>query len=120
LSQFYSAQETEPHEFRHHLDNALRTIFEDYDRPEDRSSTAERVPAATAIRDAERQIMAEVYRWTGHFPERTQKLLRQMRRRADTLKQVFPADRREQVVIALSALATALAMNHVLRGEYLP
>jgi hypothetical protein len=120
LTQFYSAHESEPHEFRHHLDNALRTIFEDYGRPEDRSSTAERVPASTAIRDAERQIMAEVYRWTGHFPERTQRLLRQMRRRADTLKQVFPSDRREQVVVALTALTTALAMNHVHRGEYLP
>lgn len=120
LEQFYATQDAEPQEFRHHLDAALRTIFEDYGRPEDRSSTAERLPASTIVREAERQVMAEVYRWTGHFPERTQKLLRQMRRRADALKQVYPADRREQVIIALTALATALAVNRVQRGEYLP
>jgi hypothetical protein len=120
LSEFYATHEAEPKEFRHHLDTALRTIFEDDERPEDRSSTAERVPAASVLKDAERQIMAEVYRWTGHGPERTQRLLRQMRRRCDALKQVYPADRREQVVVALTALATALAMNHVNRGEYLP
>jgi hypothetical protein len=120
LAQFYAAQDAEPQEFRHHLDAALRTIFEDYGRPEDRSTTAERLPASSIVREAESQVMAEVYRWTGHFPERTQRLLRQMRRRADALKQVYPADRREQVVIALTALATALAMNRVQRGEYLP
>jgi hypothetical protein len=120
LEQFYAAQDAEPQEFRHHLDAALRTIFEDYGRPEDRSSTAERLPASSIVREAERLVMAEVYRWTGHFPERTQKLLRQMRRRADALKQVYPADRREQVIIALTALSTALAVNRVQRGEYLP
>jgi hypothetical protein len=120
LTQFYETQDTEPQEFRHHLDAALRTIFEDYGRHEDRSSTAERLPASSIVREAEQQIMAEVYRWTGHFPERTQKLLRQMRRRSDALKQVYPADRREQVIIALTALATALAVNRVQRGEYLP
>jgi hypothetical protein len=64
--------------------------------------------------------MAEVYRWTGHLPERTQRLHRQMRRRADALKQVYPADRREQVIIAITALTTALAINRVQRGQYLP
>ena len=120
LAQFYAAQDNEPEEFRHHLDAALRTIFEDYGRPEDRSTIAERLPASSIIRELESQVMAEVYRWTGHFPERTQRLLRQMRRRADALKQVYPADRREQVAIALTALATALAMNRVQRGEYMP
>jgi hypothetical protein len=119
LAQFYATQVAEPEEFRHHLDAALRTIFEDYGRPEDHSTTAERLPASSIIREAEPQVMAEVYRWTGHFPERTQRLLRQMRRRADALKQVYPADRREQVTIALTALATALAINRVQRGEYL-
>ncbi|MEX2139242.1 MAG: putative zinc-binding metallopeptidase [Pirellulales bacterium] len=120
LAEFYTEQNTEPEEFRHHLDAALRTIFEDYGRPEDRSTAAERVPASSILRETESQVMAEVYRWTGHFPERTQRLLRQMRRRADALKQVYPADRREQVAIALTALATALAMTRMQRGEYLP
>jgi hypothetical protein len=120
LAQFYAAQDEEPEEFRHHLDAALRTIFEDYGRPEDRSTTAERLPASSIIRETESQVIAEVYRWTSHFPERTQRLMRQMRRRADALKQVYPADRRESVAIALTALATALAMNHVQRGEYSP
>jgi hypothetical protein len=117
LEEFYSKQQSEKTEFRQQLDSALRTIFEDSGRPEDHSTTAERLPASTLVREAERQIMAEVYRWTGYFPERTQRLLRQMGRRADVLKQVYPADRRQEIVIAVTALATALAMNQVLRGE---
>jgi hypothetical protein len=64
--------------------------------------------------------MANVYRWTGHFPERTRSLLRYLAARAEQLQQVYPADREPAALIALATLMTALAMNHVLRGSYFP
>ena len=36
--------------------------------------------------------MADVFRWTGHFPERTRSLLRHLAERADALQQVYPRD----------------------------
>ena len=62
--------------------------------------------------------MANVYRWTGHFPERTRDLLRHLAKRADELKQGYPEDRETDAVLALTTLVTALAMNHVHRGSY--
>ena len=39
--------------------------------------------------------MANVYRWTGHFPERTRVLLRHLAERAAQLQQVYPTDPRD-------------------------
>ncbi len=99
------------------LDGALRTIFEGLGEPED-AKQAPRLPAADLIREWERDVMADVYRWTGHFPERTRALLRHLAARARELRQVYPADREQKALIALSALVTALAMNHVHHGSY--
>lgn len=100
------------------LDGALRTIFEDYQQP-DAGSTAPRQPAGRLIRRLERDLMANVFRWTGHFPERTQVLLRHLAARAEFLGQVYPADREQEAVVAFTVLAASLAMNHVYRGSYL-
>jgi len=99
------------------LDGALRTIFENLDQPGDGTL---RLPADDLIRKCERDLMADVYRWTGHFPERTRLLLRHLAKRARELHQGYPADREPQTMLALATLATALAMNHVYRGSYLP
>ena len=99
------------------LDGALQAIFES-EAEDDRQSG--RLPAADLIRKWERDLMAEVYRWTGHFPERTRVLLRHLASRARELAQFYPADREPQVLLALTALVTALAMNHVRGGSYLP
>jgi hypothetical protein len=101
------------------LDGALQAIFEDPGEPEG-ASRAERRSAADLIRKWERELLANVFRWTGHFPERTRVLLRRLADRARELKQVYPADREAQVVLALTTLVTALAMNHVHRGTYVP
>lgn len=102
------------------LDGALQTIFEEYGTPEDTSTAAPRLPAAALIRRLEPELVANVYRWTGHFPERTRPLLRHLAERAEQLRQVYPADREARVVVALTTLVTALAMNHVHRGTYMP
>jgi len=101
------------------LDGALQTIFERLGEPEDATTQAARAPAAELIRKWERALMADIYRWTGHFPERTRLLLRHLAERAAALRQVYPADREQQALLGLATLVTALAMNHVHRGSYL-
>ena len=102
------------------LDGALQSIFEGLGEAEDATTRAERLPAADLIRKWERDLMADVYRWTGHFPERTRILLRHLEDRARDLLLVYPADREPQALLALATLVTALAMNHVHGGTYLP
>jgi hypothetical protein len=64
--------------------------------------------------------MVTVYRWTGHFPERTRILLRHLAERAGKRGQEYPADRELEAATALATFVTALAMNHVQGGSYLP
>jgi hypothetical protein len=102
------------------LDGALLAIFEDWGTPEETTPKAPRKPAADLIRRLERELLANVYRWTGHFPERTRVLVRRLAERAKQLNQVYPADREAEAIVSLTTLVTALAMNHVHRGTYLP
>jgi hypothetical protein len=97
------------------LDAALRTIFDDAREP-----PAETRPASALIARIERDLIANVYRWTGHFPEQTRPLLRHLARRADELGLGYAPERDTAVVLALTTLVTALAMTHVLRGTYFP
>ncbi len=102
------------------LDGALKAIFEDLGDREDKSSTAARKPASALILRLEPQLLANVYRWTGHFPERIRPLMRHLAQRAEQLQQVYPEDRETQAIVALTTLVTTLAMNYVHRGTYLP
>jgi len=102
------------------IEGALTSIFEDMGLPEDSSPTTPRKPASGLIRRMERNLVANVFRWTGHFPERTRPLVRYLAKRADELNQVYPADKESEVAVAITTLVTALAMNHVHRGTYMP
>jgi hypothetical protein len=113
------AAAVEEDQFPPGLDGALQAIFEDVGDYEDVSSTAPRLLAGELIRRLEPDLVANIYRWTGHFPERARLLVRYLAARADRLRQVYPADREAQAVIALTTLVTMLAMNHVVRGSYL-
>ena len=64
--------------------------------------------------------MADVFRWTGHFPEKTRSLVRDLAKRAEALKQVYPRDAEDEAVVAVTTLVTSLAMNFVHRGAYFP
>ncbi|HXT51565.1 MAG TPA: hypothetical protein VN811_11015 [Thermoanaerobaculia bacterium] len=97
------------------LDGALRTLFEDSD-----DGAADPRPATAMIEGLARALPADVYRWTGHFPEHTRALLAQMRRRAEELQLVYPSAREQRVERAAVVLVTALAMSHVQTGSYLP
>ena len=120
LQQYYKNYASTPDEPAPGLDGALRAIFEDLSTYEDRAAVAESKPAAALIRRLERQLMADVFQWTGHFPERTRTLLRHLARRADVLQQVYPRDKETQASVALTIFVTSLAMNFVHRGEYFP
>jgi hypothetical protein len=120
LDQYYRSAEAAGGEFPPGLDGALRSIFEDWGRPEDPPTDAPRRPASELIRRLGRDLPADVYRWTGHFPERTRLLLRHLAERADALGQVYPEDREAPAAMALTTMVTALAMNHVHRGSYMP
>jgi hypothetical protein len=120
LEQFYHGRAAATEEFPRGLDGALRAIFEDDDEPADGTTSAAGKPAATLIRRLERDLMAHVYLWTGHFPERTRPLLRHLASRAEALHLVYPQVREAPVVIGLTSLVTALAMNYIHHDSYLP
>jgi hypothetical protein len=130
LQQFYDDEcdseedeEDEPEEapgddgpvFAPALDAPLHGIFEDFGDREDLSSTAPRLPAGALIRRVEHDLVANVYRWTGCFPERVRPLVRQLAERADRLHQVYPADHETAAIAAVTSLVTALAMDRVVR-----
>jgi hypothetical protein len=120
VDQYYKGLSPDRAELPPGLDGALRTIFEDLAREEETSSEKPRQSASVLIRRLEHEIMTGVYRWTGHFPERTFRLLEHLALRADHLQLVYSPDRELEASVALTTLITALAMNYVHRGTYLP
>jgi hypothetical protein len=102
------------------LEGDLRAIFDDLATEVEGEATKETVPASTLIRRLERPLMADVFRWTGHFPERTRSLMRHLAKRADELGQVYPRETEMEAIIGVTILVTSLAMNYVHRGSYFP
>jgi hypothetical protein len=102
------------------LDGALQAIFQDFNEPGPSSTGASRRPASDLLLQLERELSANVYRWSGHFPESTRRLIQHLAERARQLKQVYPTDQEPAVIIAVTTLVTTLAMNHVIRGSYIP
>jgi hypothetical protein len=102
------------------LDGTLRAVFEDLDHPEDAHDESPRLPASALLLRLEKELVAGVFRWTGHFPERTRPLIRHLAARADALQQVYPASREDAMIAAVSTMLTALAMNWIRHGSYLP
>jgi hypothetical protein len=102
------------------LDGALLAIFEDLGGDEGMSLDEPLRPAGALIERLEPELLANVFRWTGHFPERTRVLLRYLAERADRLQQGYAPTRERSAIVALTTLVTGLAMNFVQRGSYLP
>ena len=97
------------------LDGAIRAIFEDLGPPGETLA-----PAGALIRRLEPDLLTNVFRWTGHLPERTRVLIRYLADRADQLRQGYVPGREAAATVAVTTLVTGLAMNHVQRGSYLP
>jgi hypothetical protein len=120
LDHYYGKESVGPGDLPPGLDGALRAIFEDLGGSEGLSLDDPLEPASDLILRLEAELMGNVFRWTGHFPERTRVLLRYLAERASQLGQGYPANREHSAIIALTTLVTGLAMNHVQRGSYLP
>jgi hypothetical protein len=118
LEQYYQSYTVDAESGAAGLDGDLRAIFDDLNEAED--GTQETRPAAELIRRHERQLMASVFRWTGHFPEKTRSLVRGLAKRAEALKQVYPRAAEDEAMVAVTTLVTSLAMNFVHRGAYFP
>jgi hypothetical protein len=102
------------------LDGAIRAIFEDLGGVGKASPEEPLAPAGALIRRLEPDLLTNVFRWTGHFPERTRVLLRYLAERAEHLRQGYVPGREAAATVAVTTLVTGLAMNHVQRGSYLP
>jgi hypothetical protein len=113
LDQYYEAMVEESLHAPADLDSALRAIFDDAQAAPAQAAETQRA-AADLIRRLERHLLADVYRWTGHFPERTRLLLRHMAGRAAALDLVYAAADEPAKTVAITALTTALAMHEVL------
>jgi hypothetical protein len=120
LDQYYGRANDSSGELPPGLDGALRAIFEDLGSADGGTRNEPLRPADALIRRLEPELMANVFRWTGHFPERTRVLLRYLAERARQLGQGYPLNREDSAIMALTTLVTGLAMNHVQRGSYLP
>ena len=96
------------------IEGALMALFGDL------AGEGEGVPAADLILRLEKDLCANVFRWTGHFPERTRPLLRFMADQARELDLCYAAAEEPKAVVAVTTLVAALAMNFVHRGGYMP
>jgi hypothetical protein len=119
LREYYGADEVDADATPAGLDGDLRAIFSDF-RDTDGNEGPELTPAAELIRRLERPLMADVFRWTGHFPEKTRSLMRHLAKRAEALQQAYPRAAEREATIAVTILVTSLAMNFVQRGAYFP
>jgi hypothetical protein len=120
LREFYKSLPAEPEPGAAGLDGDLRVIFDDLIEYGEGAAAEDTRPAAELIRRLERQLMSDVFRWTGHFPEKTRSLMRDLAKRADALRQVYPRAAEAQAIVGVTTLVTSLAMNFVHRGAYFP
>jgi hypothetical protein len=100
------------------VDAALRSIFDDTGTRKSDAEATTRAPASALLHRLERDLLEQVYRWTGHFPERTRPLLRDLAGRAEAMGLVYPANQEAAAIVAVTTLITTLAMNYVQRGAY--
>ena len=119
LEQYYRNYATDNESGAAGLDGDLRAIFDDLNDSEAGAPHAT-LSAADLMRRLERDLMAAVFRWTGHFPEKTRTLVRDLAKRAEALKQVYPASAEDDAIVSVTAFVTSLAMNFVHRGAYFP
>jgi hypothetical protein len=118
LDEFYNTSSQDEEPMPPGLDGALRSIFDPEIGPV--SPDEQPLAAGALLRRIGPELLGQVYRWTGHFPERTRALIRYLARRADDLDLNYGAQHEERAIIAVTTLVAGLAMNHVQHGSYLP
>jgi hypothetical protein len=84
-----------------------------------RPALSRALPAADLLRRLEGDLLGNVFRWTGHFPDRTRVLVHHLTARAQSLDLTYREADEPAVIVALTTLVTSLAMNYVQAGGYL-
>jgi hypothetical protein len=120
VQEFYQRLKPEESVASTGLDGALRAIFDELAPGASEKAAEKMIPASKLIQRLQRGLMAEVFRWTGHFPERTRTLLKHLAERADALQQFYHIDRQADAELAMTVFVTSLAMNYIHRGNYFP
>ncbi|HWL86855.1 MAG TPA: hypothetical protein VNO21_13690 [Polyangiaceae bacterium] len=116
LEQFYQDSPGRSGERVVGLDSMLTTLFSEPESAE----AGVRLAVSDLLHRVERDLPGSVFHWTGHLPERTRWLLQQMTERADALALTFRVEREQELTIAVTSLVTALAMNWLQSGRYVP
>lgn len=115
LEHFYRGDTAEGTPWTIDFDHYLRSIF-----PQAVGDGEQLMPAAALIRKVEVDLAVNIFRWTGHFPERTRMLTQHFAQRADSLNLVIRPDEEQSSIVALATLLTTLSMNYIQQGSYLP
>jgi len=113
LAQFYRDLLPEASRLGFNLDTTLRSIFTG------RGDAVRQVAAADLVRRLEADLLGNVFRWTGHFPDRTRVLVGHLAARAQSLDLTYDEAEEAAMTVALTTLVTSLAMNYVQSGGYL-
>jgi hypothetical protein len=79
-----------------------------------------RFAASDLIRRIQHDLPASVFQWTGHLPERTRWLLEFLAERADAMELTYAVESEPRLMIAVTSLVTALAMNWLTSGKNVP
>jgi hypothetical protein len=116
ISQFYRDLAEGEARIAVNLDTMLRSLFPP---STDWNDAAQSRPAGELILRLEGELLGNVYRWTGHFPERTRVLVQHLAARGASLDLAYRAADEAAATVALTALVTSLAMNYVQSGSYL-
>ncbi|MEP7122255.1 MAG: putative zinc-binding metallopeptidase [Byssovorax sp.] len=113
-------QEIEPVEARipRSLDGDLLLLFAP--RGPAPTGPAPRSGDAAALLKRHRAFLASsVYRWTGVDPSLVLPLVSHFAQRAAALQIQYPRGERDEILVELSGLLTALAMNYQLKGKFI-
>jgi len=116
IAQFYRDLSEGEARIAVNLDTMLRSVFP---AVVERGDAALPRSAGALIHRLEGELLGNVYRWTGHFPERTRVLVHHLAARGDSLGLAYRVGDEAAATVALTALVTSLAMNYVQSGSYL-
>ncbi len=114
LEQFYKGVVGTSNERPAELEQMLRTIFTETE------ASNVRLAGSDLIRRIQHDLPASVFQWTGHLPERTRWLLEFLAERADAMELTYSVEQEARLTIAVTSLVTALAMNWLQSGQYVP
>jgi len=115
LEDFYARLTRDATELPQGFDVALRGVFDHLPR-----GGGPRRHAADLVVKLRRTLLGEIYRWTGHFPERADRLLSHVVERSRVLGLEYDEARETEAAVALTAMITSLAMTWVVKGNYSP